>query len=317
MSAAGANAPDEEALLPDIQVGLVILAGYASIFGPLSGWLAVARTRLVPLWIVFGAILGPLAIALLLAAPPGQCRACGWRVRGWTDTCRSCGNDVATGLPPETDEIGPELSAGRHIGPHASPALAGALGGTVATSAGRGPGGAPVAVGPGRTEQGRSFNGGNSVLAATRDARLGGERGSTVATAAIPSPRTEDGWDRRPDPASDARNGTDNGDDRPFAVIGSGVFVGGNRPLQPGSRYLLTRVGPELQIFGPLHLNPANVATRMSTKDIEVTVVGDRLSIGSQNPLMDVGLAFVGVIVEPGIDLRAAFGTQQASSARR
>ncbi|HEV7810424.1 MAG TPA: hypothetical protein VGO64_07480, partial [Candidatus Limnocylindrales bacterium] len=236
--------------MPDIPVGLVILAGYVSIFGPLSGWLAVARTRLVPLWIVFGAILGPIAIAILLAAPPGQCRACGWRVRGWTDTCLSCGNDVATGLPPESEEIGAGMSATRHIGPHASPALVA----TAATSSGPGrAAGGPVAVGPGRPERGQSFGGGNGVLTATRDARLAGEHASTSAMTTIPSSRTEDGWDRRPEPDSGGGGGDDDRDDRPFAVIGSGVFVGGNRPLQPGSRYLLARVGPELQIFGPLH----------------------------------------------------------------
>jgi hypothetical protein len=262
---------------------------------------------------VFGAILGPIAIAILLAAPPGQCRACGWRVRGWTDTCLSCGNDVTTGLPPETDEIGAGVSAGRQIGPHPSPALA--TSGATSSGLGQAVGG-PVAVGPGRTDQGRAFSAGNGVLAATRDALGGRERASKFATATMSSARTEDGWDRRPEPEGDVGDRLD-GDDRPFAVIGSGVFVGGNRPLQPGSRYLLARVGPELQIFGPLHLNPANVATRMSTKDIEVTVVGDRLSIGGENPLMDVGLAFVGVIVEPGVDLRSALRAGRAGSSRR
>jgi hypothetical protein len=310
----GANAPDEEALLPDIPVGFVILAGYVSVFGPLCGWLAVARTRLVPLWILYGAVLGPIAIAILLAAPPGECRACGWRVRGWTDTCLSCGNDVTTGLPPETDEISAGVSAGRHIGPHPSPALA--TSGATSSGIGQAVGG-PVAVGPGRTDHGRSLSAGTSVLAATRDARLGSELASTYSTSSISNARTEDGWDRRPEPDGAAEDGNEGADDRPFAVLGSGVFVGGNRPLQPGSRYLLARVGPELQVFGPLHLNPGNVATRMSTKDIEVTVVGDRLSIGGRNPLMDVGLAFVGVIVEPGIDLRSAFRAGRATSSRR
>lgn len=46
------------------------------------------------LWTLFGALLGPLALVLLLIAPPGRCRYCDARVHGWSATCARCGLDV-------------------------------------------------------------------------------------------------------------------------------------------------------------------------------------------------------------------------------
>ena len=319
MCARGAACPDEEALLPDVPFGLVVLAGSVTIFGPLAAWVALARGRFAPLWFVYGAILGPIAVAILLAAPPGRCQACGWRVRGWTDTCLACGNDVTTGLPPEGEV---DLSRTPGIAAAAPPVLSIAPGSdaTGGTRFGRS-GGAPVAVGPGRPDPGLRFAGGSGVLAATRDQRASAvDAGWTSGSAAVaPARSAPDDWDPVPLSIAPAAPDSepDDDDDRPFAVLGSGVFVGGNRPLQPGSRYLLARVGPELQVFGPLHLNPASVATRMATKDIEVTVVGDRLTIGGNSPLMDVALAFVGITVEPGVDIRAAFRPRRAATPRR
>lgn len=319
MFARGAECPDEEALLPDVPFGLVVLAGSVTIFGPLAAWVALSRARLAPLWFVYGAILGPIAVAILVAAPPGRCQACGWRVRGWTDTCLACGNDVTTGLPPDSAELGhsPGIAAG------AAPTLLSvAPGGETGVRARFGrTGGAPVAVGPGRPEPAPLLAAGPGVLAATRDRRSMAMDGAWTSGSAAVAPLrpAPDDWDPVPLAVApvETQPDPDDDDDRPFAVLGSGVFVGGNRPLQPGSRYLLARVGPELQVFGPLHLNPASVATRMSTKDIEVTVVGDRLTIGGNSPLMDVALAFVGITVEPGVDIRSAFRPRRAAARRR
>ena len=66
----------------------------AIVFGPLSAWLAVARERSAAIWFAFGLLLGPIAPLLIALAPPGRCRVCGERSRGWLDTCQACGSPL-------------------------------------------------------------------------------------------------------------------------------------------------------------------------------------------------------------------------------
>ena len=61
------------------------------VFAPLASWLAVQRGRSWAAWFLFGVALGPIAVGLLVAAPPGRCPACGTRTRGWPRRCEGCG----------------------------------------------------------------------------------------------------------------------------------------------------------------------------------------------------------------------------------
>jgi hypothetical protein len=84
----------------------------AIVFGPLSAWLAVARERSASMWFAFGLLLGPIAPLLIAIAPPGRCRVCGARGRGWLDYCVACGSPldgsgrVAVAMSP-TAQAGP------------------------------------------------------------------------------------------------------------------------------------------------------------------------------------------------------------------
>jgi hypothetical protein len=71
------------------------------LFAPLASWLAVQRGRSWAAWFLFGVALGPIAVGLLLAAPPGRCPACGTRTRGWPRRCEGCGVEFRR-KPPET-----------------------------------------------------------------------------------------------------------------------------------------------------------------------------------------------------------------------
>ena len=83
-------------LVADNLLVLVVLA--VGVFAPLSGWFAAKRSRRPVIWFVFGALIGPLALALLALAPPGRCPSCAAPVLGWPSTCRSCGRPLgATG----------------------------------------------------------------------------------------------------------------------------------------------------------------------------------------------------------------------------
>jgi hypothetical protein len=87
---------------PAVVIGIAV---YTTAFAIGSAVLAGRRYRDTLPWLVFGAILGPVAIILLLIAPPGACPRCGMRVKGWLSVCVRCGHSVR--LPAdEPEEVG-------------------------------------------------------------------------------------------------------------------------------------------------------------------------------------------------------------------
>ncbi len=67
-----------------------LLALSATLFGPVAGWFAGRRDRHPVVWLVFGALLGPLALLVLAVAPPGRCPTCDASVAGWPSRCPIC-----------------------------------------------------------------------------------------------------------------------------------------------------------------------------------------------------------------------------------
>jgi hypothetical protein len=250
-------------------VPILILAIVASaiVFAPLSSWLALRRGRSWAAWFFFGMVLGPLAVGLLIAAPPGRCPLCGTRTRGWPLRCSGCGLAFAGGAAPEPAGAVPEAAggAGRQW---AATETAGAL--------------PPVA------RASRSGSGGRKAAAAGLSASDPSHRPATVlgrrpTTVAAPAP-----------PAKSS--GSD------VAILGSGIFMGGSTALQIGSRYLLARVGSELQALGPMHVSPASVAARIPLAGTETTVAADRLVIAPRSGGRGATLAFSALATEPGVD---------------
>ena len=77
-----------QGVLDAIPVALIVIAG---IFAPLVGWVAGQRARNPAIWFVYGALTGPVALAVLLAAPVGRCPDCDTPVGGWPARCATCG----------------------------------------------------------------------------------------------------------------------------------------------------------------------------------------------------------------------------------
>ena len=86
----------------------------AIIFGPLSGWLAVARERSATIWFAYGLLIGPVAPLLIAMAPPGRCRVCGEPSRGWLSRCDWCGSALDGSERPA--QITPGLARPESIG---------------------------------------------------------------------------------------------------------------------------------------------------------------------------------------------------------
>ena len=70
------------------------LVGAALVFGPATAWLAARRHRNPALWLLYGAVTGPLAMVVMLLAPPGRCPACWETTSGFASTCWTCGANM-------------------------------------------------------------------------------------------------------------------------------------------------------------------------------------------------------------------------------
>ena len=92
-------------------IPLALLA-WAVAFGFAAARAAVRLDRTASVWFGFGAVLGPIALMLLRAAPPGRCRSCDTPTRGWLRTCWWCGADVRS-TPATTREIVARMSGHR------------------------------------------------------------------------------------------------------------------------------------------------------------------------------------------------------------
>jgi hypothetical protein len=260
----------------------------AIVFAPMCSWLALRNERSAALWFVFGVLLGPIAAALLIIAPPGRCPACGTRSTGWPRQCVGCGLEYAPrpAAPPETDPARAATAAAAAV--ERGPSLA------ARAEAAR-----QAVDSNGRTGETRT---------ATRRSAASGSR-STAVTADLPGRRSATVLGRRPSalassgsaasPAPRRSGGT-------VAILGSGIFMGGTDALQIGSRYFLARVGSEMQALGPMHISPSAVAARIHLGDTQATVVADRLLITGRTGNKGPTLAFSSVSAEPGIDLAEA-----------
>lgn len=106
-----------QGVLDAIPVTLIVIAG---IFAPLVGWVAGRRARNPAIWFVYGALAGPFALAVLLAAPAGRCPDCETPVAGWPPACTTCGAPVgglrgalAGGSPGGAGPVGVDPATGR------------------------------------------------------------------------------------------------------------------------------------------------------------------------------------------------------------
>jgi hypothetical protein len=256
-------------VLPGLPDPIIAIVASAMIFAPVCSWLALQRGRSWAAWFGFGVALGPIAVAILLIAPPGRCPSCGTRTRGWPRRCDACGlvftsgpSEAAVGAPVT---VGPEFVGLTHDrrSNQPGPASINSLD----------PESRPLGLAP------------RPRLAGSADER---DRHSATALGhrAIPNEAPTP----RPSSATPA-------------VLGSGIFVGGSEPLQIGSRYFIARVGAEMQVLGPIHITPAEVAARIVLADVEATAVSDRLLIISREGGKST-LAFSAVTAQPGVDLQ-------------
>jgi hypothetical protein len=191
------------------------------------------------LWMVFGALLGPVALLLLWIAPPGRCRMCQASVRGWLTTCEWCGSPVRVrSSRPVTADVAAIPSR---------PATPSPL---TATS-----------------RPAKASAGAKAIAETATDARIRERLTSMTArrAAALAAASTEG---PRRSTAADQSTRT---------VLATGSYVTGTMPLVAGSRYAIEVGSQALRILGPIDLDPAAVALTQDLPGIEATGFDERL----------------------------------------
>ena len=225
----------------------------ALVFGSLTSLVAVRRQRNPALWLAFGAILGPVALLLVLMAPPARCRTCGEPTSGFDSDCPTCGADVRLRRPA-------------HPAHNGSPV--------------------PVTLGEPATDVASA----EPTVARRRRAAVSplSGAGSAAPEAGLPLRLEAVGAQRPrllPDPPASlqglpeaARNRLD------LTMIAIGVYVRGTESLLAGSRYLVARTHDRLIVVGPIEPSNSHVELDLPLAGLEADAVADRLVLSGQEP---------------------------------
>ena len=278
----------------------------ALVFAPLSSYLAGRRARSPLIWFALGVLIGPLAVVLLSFAPPGRCPDCGERVRGWPRVCTACGAPLAGAVA--VGDAG--AASGR---PPERPVVVRTVGGPVVGTIG--------ADGSGVVAPAATTLTASSVLAPTRPTH------EPLVDATVRETRDRS-WELAPSAAATtaaanaaqaaARGRTRDDHVRDGArLLGSAIFLGGSAPrstnvvrLEVGDRYGLARDGDELQILGPVTMDPERIVARIPIAGAEVELIADRLVVQGGPTSRGLVVAFAGLATQRGLDVAAILGNE-------
>jgi hypothetical protein len=235
--------------------------------------LAGRRDRIASIWFIFGAILGPVALLLLWVAPPGRCRSCGTRTRGWLETCASCGENVAATSTTALRILARREAARTNASPASRPAD---------TSRANAPDTDPPASRPfvPFTLKPANEPPTSSVAAAP----------SSSSSEPKQSTRVASGKARRSPPSDVSRDTAESTE-----VLATAIYVTGTARLEPGRRYNIALRGARLLILGPIDLDSATVALESPASGIEVRAIEGRLILSQPRNRAGFVVAFMSV----------------------
>jgi hypothetical protein len=250
-------------------VGAVV--AYAAIFSIGSALLAAYRRRNPFVWLMFGAILGPVAVLLLLAAPPGRCAMCGASVRGWLDLCVACGHPVRGAPTSKRDMAAPQPVT---AAPQTARPLTEWLFGMPAAE------GQPTGAGEPTAMPGKAAT--PEVATLAQRGRIGGDEATQRAPlAALDAPAVR--------------------------VLASGVFIGGSAGLEIGRRYEIGRSDGLLTVLGPVDSEPGKVQVEHALETITTTMINGRLVVSENGTSRrSFSLVFERIAGMSGEDLEAS-----------
>jgi hypothetical protein len=294
-------------------------------FGAAAAGLAIRRRRQPGTWAVFGAILGPAALALLQVAPPGRCWSCAAPTEGWMTFCVWCGEDTREPVshsPKVSDAPGEAIRVHGPLtvidGSVRRPPMARidpnrmtgrATDSGSAPSRDRPASPIPRAVEPTPIERRIEVPSRPPLAEQAKRVPLA-VASATVEAVSDPVRRLKASLGQSGPSIAGAGTVTSQAaaarvqalpDRRPAAepqsvVLASAIYVTGSRGLQAGSRYGIAIAGDDLRILGPVDINPTRVAIRHPLSGMDATGLQGRLIITATDGRRDqFALVFMSV----------------------
>jgi hypothetical protein len=251
-----------------------------AVFGLASARVATSQDRVGLVWFAFGAILGPIALVLLRAAPPARCRSCLTPTRGWLTVCAWCHADVRV-IPLETTALVAKMTKSPNerdrpmVRDHAWPIVEAAIENARPT-----PALPPVSISkPGPVQASRP-----SGLDLPPIGRL-----TRPAQDRSPTPFEGQGTTARAPSAATERKADETG------VRATATYITGSTALEPGHRYIISVDGARLRLLGPVNVDPSVVALELDMADMDATSMAGRLLISQHGGRSGSVLAFMSV----------------------
>jgi hypothetical protein len=227
-------------------------------FALVTAILARSRDRQPLIWFFLGALIGPVALALVFFAPPGRCESCGWPVEGWPRHCAACAGLLPTPF--------------RRTERHERPVPLAAVPNQAAPEA------LPSIVRPFPTAVPNDADGHATTVTRPRptrakDASAAADPDTTVGTR-VGAARPSDGA------AAQARSGAHRS--KETAILATAVFLTGSSACRPGMHYALAIRGDSLLVLGPLEVDPDVIAVERPLGSIAVTAYEEQLLINDR-----------------------------------
>ncbi len=302
---------------------LAILAiGWVGGFGLAAAQLASHMDRLVPAWVVFGAILGPIALLLLWSAPPGHCRNCGAPTHGWAWICGWCQEDVRS-APASTLAMVARMSRRNAavVEPEAlaptrwrEPPKPFVIPTADAPSSRSLPNDAQPAPSPPTPQATPGELTVTQLTPPPASSAIGGNGAPPRPTRATLPPPAPPPVAIRPLPLPAPRTARSETEEA-SRVIATAVFVAGSGRMDPGHRYSLALRPDRFLVLGPTDVDPQAVVIDRPVAGVEVRAVEGRLIVSEPRSGSGLVLAFMSV-TGPGTADLAAMISQAANASR-
>jgi hypothetical protein len=261
-------------VLGEVPVVMILVAG---VFAPITGWFATRRLRNPVSWFILGALLGPLALILLAAAPPGRCPACDAKVDGWPTWCDRCGTRLKDGAPTEDRPPiavesmvsgWPQRGVPRPTMVAPPPTTSIVERASIVTP--------PTPIGAARSGLRREPR----PVGPSRSPRPT-RTPVVVGSVATPPAITASNYQL-------ATSTTDVTGD----VLSTGVYISGNAGLEIGACYAIARAGDQLRVFGPVDAGQLTIRHEGPLTDFDVTAMDDRVIIAGREGHSSLAIVF-------------------------
>jgi hypothetical protein len=230
-------------------------------FGPITAFVARSRDRQPLIWFFLGVLIGPIALALVVFAPPGRCESCGWQVEGWPSHCAACAARLPTPLSRQERSAQPVTPP---VTTYPTPTVV--------------PDVMPSIVRPFPVPDEEAAVGAAAVVTRARPSR---SKTRSVADDDADEPMASRVGATRPTGApGQSRTGAHKA--KQTAILATAVFLTGSSACRPGMHYALAIRGDSLLVLGPLEVDPDVIAVERPLGSIAVTAYEDQLLVNDR-----------------------------------